>query len=94
MPTLQFGKGKHSHAHFTDQKIKSHWVSQGWGLMDTTEKIHLEETEWCFKPEVSQEAGVKPFHIRLGRRWLPTPTKDVLNVRNYLLENGLEGRPC
>lgn len=42
---LPVGKGRDSHAHFTDQKIKSPGVSQGWGLVDATVEFYLEETE-------------------------------------------------
>lgn len=77
IPTLQAGEGKDSHAHFTDQKAKNHWVSQGWELVHTTEKIYLEETEWCFESEMSQETGVSPFRIQLGPRRLPTPIKGI-----------------
>lgn len=37
-PALHVGKGKVESAHFTDQKEKSCWVPQGWGLMDALKR--------------------------------------------------------
>ena len=50
IPTLRAGKGKDSHAHFTDQKMNSHRDSQGWGPLDATEKFYPEELERRLKP--------------------------------------------